>query len=197
MLASEADKENIHVLVAEDSLGDPLGSGVQYPTSWRLVMTLLALALGTLLMALDTTIISVAIPKISTEFKALNDVGWYGSGYLITLTAFQPVSGNAYRMFHPKVVYMAFIVVFEAAFIVGRTIAGLGAAGILQGALGIVTYIAPLDKRPFYMSIVISVFGVSMCAAPVIGGALTDRVGWRWCFWMSVIAELVFVVKED
>ena len=85
----------------------------------------------------------------------------------------------------------------SAAFIVGRAIAGVGAAGILQGALGIVTYIAPLDKRPFYMSIVISVFGISMCAAPVIGGALTDRVGWRWCFWMYVTAYLVCVVNED
>jgi MFS family permease len=85
----------------------------QYPTAWRLVIVLLSLALGTLLMAIDTTIISVGIPRISTDFKALNDVGWYGSGYLITLTAFQPVSGNVYRMFHPKVVYMVFIVIFE------------------------------------------------------------------------------------
>ena len=113
MLASEVDKENNHVVVAEENHGGSLGGVAQYPTSWRLVVILLALALGTLLMALDTTIISVAIPKISTEFKALNDVGWYGSGYLITLTAFQPVSGNAYRMFHPKAVYMVFIVVFE------------------------------------------------------------------------------------
>lgn len=74
----------------------------------------------------------------------------------------------------------------SAAFIVGRAIAGIGAAGILQGALSIITYIAPLEKRPFYMSIVISVFGISMCAAPVLGGVLTDRVGWRWCFWMYV-----------
>lgn len=76
-------------------------------------MILLSLALGTLLMAIDTTIISVAIPKISTEFKALKDVGWYGSAYLITLTAFQPVTGNAYKMFNPRIVYIVFIIIFE------------------------------------------------------------------------------------
>ena len=88
-----------------------------YPTGWRLVVILMSLALGTLLMALDTTIISVAIPKISTEFQALQDVGWYGSGYLITLTAFQPVTGNAYRLFDPKLVYLGSIVIFEGEFI--------------------------------------------------------------------------------
>ena len=72
----------------------------------------------------------------------------------------------------------------SAVFILGRVVAGVGAAGLLQGALGIITYIGPLEKRAFYMSLVVSVFAISMCAAPPIGGALTDRVTWRWCFWM-------------
>lgn len=87
----------------------------QYPMGWKLTIVLLSLSLGTLLMAVDTTIISVAIPMIATEFDALKDVGWYGSGYLITLTAFQPVTGNAYRMFHPKLVYLTSILIFEGA----------------------------------------------------------------------------------
>ena len=84
-----------------------------YPNGMSLALTLLSLALGTLLMALDTSIISVAVPWISTEFRSLDDAGWYGSAYLITLTAFQPITGNAYKMFDPKNVYLSFIVVFE------------------------------------------------------------------------------------
>ena len=75
---------------------------------------------------------------------------------------------------------------WSAVFILGRVVAGIGAAGILQGALGIITYVSPLEKRAVNMSAVISVFGISMCVAPVMGGALTDRVSWRWCFWMQV-----------
>ena len=71
-------------------------------------------------------------------------------------------------------------------FIVGRAIAGLGAAGLLQGALCIISYIAPLEKRPLYIGITISVFGVSTCTGPLLGGVLTDRASWRWCFWMYV-----------
>ena len=71
-------------------------SGVQdtndghYLTFWRLGLVTASLYLGTLLVAIDTTIISVAIPRISSSFLALDDVGWYGSGYLLNVTACQP-----------------------------------------------------------------------------------------------------------
>ena len=223
-----SDKNEAAIAASAEEQQDTLDSTEQpvYPTAWRLVMILLSLTLGTLLIAIDTTVISAAAPKISTEFKALNDVGWYGSAYLITLTAFQPISGTFYKLFHPTAVYVVSIVLFEGrpqlcylgrphlccfqccrtffadsraagsalcaaspssqAFIGGRAIAGVGAAGLLQGALGIITYIAPLQKRPLYMAIVISVFGISLCVGPVLGGVLTDRVSWRWCFYMWV-----------
>ena len=72
------------------------------------------------------------------------------------------------------------------AFIIGRAVAGTRAAGLLQGAYGIITYIAPLEKRQLYIGAVVSVFGISACGGPILGGGgvLSDRVGWRWCFWM-------------
>lgn len=68
--------------------------------------------------------------------------------------------------------------------IVGRAIAGLGAAGILQGALSAISLSVPLNKRVIYIALVASVFGISACFGPVLGGVLTDKVSWRWCFWM-------------
>ena len=85
----------------------------QHPAGLRLATILLSLFLGTFLVAIDTTIVSVAIPKISTQFNALDDVGWYGSAYLITITAFQPAGGTIYKLFHAKIVYLSAIVVFE------------------------------------------------------------------------------------
>ena len=84
-----------------------------YPHSWQLVVILVGLAFGVFLVAIDTIIISVAIPKITTDFKRLQDVGWYGSAYLLTVTAFQPVSGTMYRLFNIKVVYLTCIIIFE------------------------------------------------------------------------------------
>ncbi|KAL8725329.1 MAG: hypothetical protein Q9166_007435 [cf. Caloplaca sp. 2 TL-2023] len=156
-----------------------------------LAVVTVSLCLGTFLVALDVNIIGVAVPRIATAFKSLDDVAWYGSGYLLTVTAFQPTMGVIYKYFDVRLTYISVIFIFEVgstvcaaapdskAFIVGRAIAGLGAAGILQGALAIIGYIVELERRPLFMGIVISVFGISICIGPVMGGAITDRVSWR------------------
>ena len=85
----------------------------QHLTSWSLGLVIASVYLGVFLVAIDTTIISVAVPKNSTAFKALNDVGWYGSAYLMTVTAFQSIFGKVYRYFDVKTVYLSSIVIFE------------------------------------------------------------------------------------
>lgn len=79
-------------------------------------MVIASLYLGTFLMALDTNIISVAVPKISSEFQALESVAWYGSAYLLTITAFQPAFGNLYKFFSVETTYRTCVVVFEGQF---------------------------------------------------------------------------------
>ena len=85
----------------------------QYPSGWRLAVITISLCLGTLLIAIDNTILAVAIPKITTVFNSLDDVGWYGSAYLLSITALQPSFGNIYKYFDVKVTYLTSIVVFE------------------------------------------------------------------------------------
>ena len=184
----------------------------QYPKSLDLATILFSLFLGTFLVATDTTIISVAIPEISTQFQALDDVGWYGSAYLITITALQPAGGTIYKFLNPKAVYLTAIVVFEGTlvashlgkqsspslagsalcaaapnspvFILGRAVAGSGAALLLQGAISVITSVSELEKRPLYIGLVVSCFGICASLSPIIGGALTVRASWRWCLWM-------------
>ena len=90
-------KRQDRTLVREVTTGTP----IQYPAKGRQLLILLCLVLGTFLVAIDTTIISVAIPTISTNFEALHDVGWYGSAYLMILTAFQPTMSKIYKSFSP------------------------------------------------------------------------------------------------
>ncbi|KAL8811092.1 MAG: hypothetical protein Q9223_007606, partial [Gallowayella weberi] len=168
-----------------------------YPSSSKRFI-IAALCVGTLLDAIDITIIGVAVPTISAAFNALDDVGWYGSAYLLCLTALQPVFGVIYKFFDPKKIYLSSVLVFEAGsiisasahsspiFVLGRAVTGCGGAGILQGALCIVALSVPLEKRPLYLSIVVSSFGAAACFGPIMGGALTDRASWRWCFWLNV-----------
>lgn len=91
---------------------DP-SDNAHYLTGWRLGIVITCLFFGSFLIALDTNIINVALPQISSDFRALDDVAWYGTGYLLTVTAFQPVYGCFYRLFPTDIVYRLSIIIFE------------------------------------------------------------------------------------
>lgn len=103
--------------MAEDGMiapgSSPFNTGAGQLTSWRLTTVIGSLCLGVFLFGLDVNIIAVAIPHITTEFQSLPDVAWYGSAYMLTLTAFQPFFGNLYKYFNAKLVYLTSLGVFE------------------------------------------------------------------------------------
>lgn len=71
-------------------------------------------------------------------------------------------------------------------FIVGRAVAGAGAAALFSGGMTIVGYSVPLRRRAIYIAALSSMFGIASVVGPILGGALTDQVSWRWCFWINL-----------
>lgn len=110
----------------------------------------------------------------------------------------QLLFGRFYTFFSIKWVYLLAILIFEVGslvcavannsvtLIIGRAIAGVGSAGIFSGALTILAYSVPLSKRPIYTGAIGSMYGLASISGPLMGGAFTDKVTWRWCFYINL-----------
>lgn len=65
--------------------------------------------------------------------------------------------------------------------IVGRAIQGVGGAGLLTGSFVVASHSVRLEKRPILFAVVGIFYGVGPLCGPLLGGAMTDTIGWRWC----------------
>ncbi|KAF8854183.1 MFS general substrate transporter [Acephala macrosclerotiorum] len=169
-------------------------------TSIDLQAYLQTLCLAVFLVGLiNRTIITTTIPKIANEFNSLDDIGWYGSAYLLTSCSFQLMYGKMYSYISVKWTFLGAIGLFEAGsalcgaaqnsdmLIIGRALAGLGCAGIISGALVIISLSLPMHKRPIYTGLISAVNGVARVLDLYLGVCLQKKShGGRWCFCINL-----------
>jgi MFS family permease len=116
--------------------------------------------------------------KLQPHIQSLHRANLSSSVYMLMGCAFQLFLGRLYTFYSPKKVFLCCIFLFEVGsaicgaapnspvFIVGRAVAGLGAAGIFGGAIVLTVHLVPLHKRPVFVSLNGAVFGISSVVGP-------------------------------
>ncbi|KAF7354722.1 Membrane transporter [Mycena sanguinolenta] len=163
----------------------------------NLPLVFFSLMLTAFLAALDQTIIATALPTIVAELGGGEAYSWVGSAYLIAGAALCPAYGKLSDIFGRKRVLYPSIVIFLVGsalcgaaksmtwLILARALQGIGGGGIQQLVQVVIGDIVTLEERGKFASAVGAMWGIAGVVGPLVGGALTDHVSWRWCFWIN------------
>ena len=160
---------------------------------------LFALVLGFFMILVDLTIVTVATPTIIEDLDAsVNDVVWVSSAYTLAYAVPVLITGRLGDRFGSKRLYLAGLTVFTlaslwcgltdtvGALILARVVQGLGASLMTPQTMAIITRIFPAQSRGQAMAVWGATAGVAMVVGPILGGVLTDGLGWEWIFFVNV-----------
>ena len=169
---------------------------------------LFVMCTGYFLVLLDVTIVNVALPRIGSDLGT--DIGglqWVVDGYALALAALMLTSGTAGDLYGHRRVVLAGLVVFGAGslacglapgvpvLVAARVVQGVGAALLLPGTLAIISRAFPDDAaRARAIGIWAGTGSLALPAGPLLGGALTETLGWRAIFLLNVPIVLVALV---
>jgi EmrB/QacA subfamily drug resistance transporter len=171
-------------------------------------LTLLAAALGVMMVALDGTIVAVANPAIQSHLGAsLADIQWVTNGYLLALAITLITIGKIGDRFGHKKVFLAGIVGFAATsaavglsgtiagsitlIILFRVLQGVFGAMLQPTALALLRETFPIEKLNGAIGIWGAVIGASTAAGPIVGGLLVQHINWEACFYINVPVGII------
>lgn len=173
----------------------------------RTLIVFFGLMLGMLLAALDQTIVSTALPRITQDLGGFEHYSWVFSAYMLGATVTVPLYGKLSDIYGRRPFFLLGIALFSAGSIVcglsmsmgmliaGRAIQGLGAGGLIPLAIAAIGDIIPPRRRGKWQGFTGGVFAASSVLGPAVGGWLTDNASWRWCFFVNLpLAALALAV---
>ncbi|MGI5130830.1 MDR family MFS transporter [Pseudonocardia sp. CA-107938] len=169
-------------------------------------VALSGLMIAMLLAMLDNTIVGTAMPTIVGELGGLAHLSWVVTAYALATAVTTPVWAKIGDLYGRKGVFMVSIAVFLVGsaltglaadmgqLIAFRALQGVGAGGLMVGAMAIIGDLVPPRERGRYQGLMAAIMPIAFIGGPLLGGYLTDNLSWRWAFYINIplgIAALI------
>ena len=176
------------------------------PPTPRKVWTLVLASLGLFMVALDTFVVTTALPVLRVDLGAsLSDLEWTVNAYNLSFACFLLTGAALGDRFGRRRMFTGGLVLFTAAsaaaalsptvtaLIAARAVQGAGAAVVMPLTLTLISEAFPAEKRGMAVGLWGGIAGLAVAAGPVVGGAVIDGIDWHWIFWLNVPIGLAII----
>src|SRR3990170_4443642 len=171
--------------------------------------TLGAVTFGLFMIMLDNTIVNVALPSMQRDLGVgISELEWVVNGYALTFGVLLLTGGKLADLFGRRRVFVVGLAIFTASsllcclaesadlLIAARVVQGVGAALMNPATLSIITATFPPRQRGMAIGIWAGVSALALAVGPLVGGLLTEHVGWSAIFYLNVPIGLLAIVAS-
>jgi len=192
----EADGQTVVPLPTSDP--DAEGAALEPRRGWRFYAVFPGLCLVNLLVALDTTVVGLALPSISASLDAGELFIWAVNGYYLAMAVAQPLTGQLADLFGRRGPTLVALGLFSIGsglcggatsiemLIAGRIIQGLGGGAMVVLSVVLIADLVPLRSRTKYLAFTMAFFALGTFIGPILSGSVIDGASWRWVFYINL-----------
>ncbi|KIX01333.1 uncharacterized protein Z518_09058 [Rhinocladiella mackenziei CBS 650.93] len=181
-----------------ETLPPVLSEPVRRRSSFRMFTVMIALFSTLFIAALNTTIVATAIPTICSDLHSASGYSWIGASYVIATTAVVPIWAKLSDIWGRKPILLMAVALYFASsiicavsssmgmLIVSRTLQGVSGGGLSSLINIVISDLFSMRTRPLFLGLLHVIWAVAGGVGPVLGGAFTQLLSWRWIFWINL-----------